>query len=174
MLISHFFLLIWIFFLPCLFPSGEECELSVSDLFRIDQRSAHDPVRSHLLLCLPPSNHRADSQASQFIILAVFWIPIGTFRPGGIRVQIILPVAAPVFEPARTYKMRSSRMIRASDSQCRSRNSPIFDPSILRHSGFWGVADEAVLITVQRKKIPLLDFFFYLDRMGRIRILIPY
>ncbi len=27
-----------------------------------------------------------------------------------------------------------------------------FDPSILRHSGFWGAADEAVLNTVHRKK----------------------
>ncbi len=31
--------------------------------------------------------------------------------------------------------MRSSRVVRASDSQCRSRNCPGFDPSILRHSG---------------------------------------
>jgi hypothetical protein len=31
--------------------------------------------------------------------------------------------------------MRSSLAVRASDCQCRSRNSPGFDPSILRHSG---------------------------------------
>ncbi len=30
--------------------------------------------------------------------------------------------------------MRSSRVVRASDRQCRSRNCPGFDPSILRHS----------------------------------------
>jgi hypothetical protein len=30
--------------------------------------------------------------------------------------------------------MRSSRVVRASDRQCRSRNCPWFDPSILRHS----------------------------------------
>ena len=41
--------------------------------------------------------------------------------------------------------MRSNRVVRASDSQCRSRNCPVFDPSILRHSGIGGVADETVL-----------------------------
>ncbi len=50
--------------------------------------------------------------------------------------------------------MRSSRMVRASGCQCRSRISPGFDPSILRHSGIWGAADpEAVLNTVHSKKI---------------------
>ncbi len=34
--------------------------------------------------------------------------------------------------------------------QCR--NSPGFDPSILRHSGIWGAADEAVLNCVHEKK----------------------
>jgi hypothetical protein len=52
------------------------------------------------------------------------------------------------------YGMRSSRVVRASDCQCRSRNSPGFDPCILRHSGFWGAADEAVFNTVHRKKNP--------------------
>ncbi len=47
--------------------------------------------------------------------------------------------------------MRSSRVVRASDSQCRSRNCPGFDPSILRHSGIWGAADEAVLNIVNKK-----------------------
>ncbi len=32
-----------------------------------------------------------------------------------------------------------------SDSRCRSRNCPRFDPSILRHSGISGAADETVL-----------------------------
>jgi hypothetical protein len=45
--------------------------------------------------------------------------------------------------------MRSSRVIRASGCQCRSRNYPGFDPSILRHSGIWGAAKEAVLNIVQ-------------------------
>jgi hypothetical protein len=48
--------------------------------------------------------------------------------------------------------MRSSLVVRASDCQCRSRNSPGFDPGILRHSGIWGAADEAVLNTVHRSK----------------------
>jgi hypothetical protein len=40
--------------------------------------------------------------------------------------------------------MRSSRVVRASDCQCQSRNSPEA-PSILRHNGMWGAAEEAVL-----------------------------
>jgi len=34
--------------------------------------------------------------------------------------------------------IRFSWVVRASDCQCRSRNSPGLDPSILRHSGIWG------------------------------------
>ncbi len=56
--------------------------------------------------------------------------------------------------------MRFIQVVRASDYQCRSRNSPGFDPSILRNSGIGGAADEAVLKTVRRRKkiqkIPLL------------------
>jgi hypothetical protein len=48
--------------------------------------------------------------------------------------------------------MRSSRVVRASDCQCRRRNSPGFDPSFLPHSGILGAADESVLNTVHRKK----------------------
>ncbi len=48
-------------------------------------------------------------------------------------------------------------VVRASDSQWRSRNCPGFDPSILRHSGIWGAADEAFLNKVQKnpKRMPL-------------------
>jgi hypothetical protein len=35
-----------------------------------------------------------------------------------------------------------SRVVRASDSQCRSRNCPGFDTNIHQHSGIWGAADE--------------------------------
>jgi hypothetical protein len=42
----------------------------------------------------------------------------------------------------------SSRVVRASGCQCQSRNSPEFDPSILRHSGILGVEDEAALNNV--------------------------
>ncbi len=45
-----------------------------------------------------------------------------------------------------------SLVVRAFDCQCRSRNSPGFDPSIFRHSGIWGAADKAVLNTVHRRK----------------------
>ena len=41
--------------------------------------------------------------------------------------------------------MRSSLVVRASDCQCTSCNGPGFDPSICRHSGIWGAADEALL-----------------------------
>jgi hypothetical protein len=58
--------------------------------------------------------------------------------------------------------MRSNRLVRVSNCQCRSRNSPAFDLSLLRHSGIWGAADEAVLNTVHRKKkikkIPLFNY----------------
>ncbi len=47
--------------------------------------------------------------------------------------------------------MKSSRVVRASDSQCRSRNCSGFDPSILRHSGIRGAVDEAVLNIVHKK-----------------------
>ncbi len=49
-------------------------------------------------------------------------------------------------------RMRSSLVVRASDCQCTSSNGPRFDPSIRRHSGIWGAADEAVLDTVRKKK----------------------
>ncbi len=53
-------------------------------------------------------------------------------------------------------RMRSSLVVRAFDCQCTSCNGPGFDPSIRRHSGIWGAADEAVLNTVWKKikKIP--------------------
>ncbi len=44
--------------------------------------------------------------------------------------------------------MRSSRVVRAFDCKCQSR----FDPSMLRRSGIWGAADEAVLNNVHKKK----------------------
>ncbi len=41
--------------------------------------------------------------------------------------------------------LMSSRVVRASGCQCQIRNCPWFDPSIHRHSGIWGEADEVVL-----------------------------
>ncbi len=40
---------------------------------------------------------------------------------------------------------RYSCVVRTFDCQCKSRNSPGFYPSILRHSRIWGAADKAVL-----------------------------
>ncbi len=53
-------------------------------------------------------------------------------------------------------RMRTSLVVRASDCQCTSCNGPGFDPSIRRHSGIWGAADEAVLniVWTKRKKSP--------------------
>jgi hypothetical protein len=48
--------------------------------------------------------------------------------------------------------MRSSLVVTASDCQCTGCNGPGFDPSIRRHSGIWGAADEAVLNIVRTKK----------------------
>jgi hypothetical protein len=50
--------------------------------------------------------------------------------------------------------MRSSRVGRASYCQCQSRNSPGFDPSILRHNEIRGAADEAVSNNVHNRKNP--------------------
>jgi hypothetical protein len=57
-----------------------------------------------------------------------------------------------------------------SDCQCQNTG---FDPSILRHSGIWGAADEAVLNKVHKKpkKIPLfksLHLKSYLQRNRQI------
>jgi hypothetical protein len=46
--------------------------------------------------------------------------------------------------------IRSIRVVRTSDWKCYSRKSPGLDPSILRHSGILGTADEAVLNNVHK------------------------
>ncbi len=43
------------------------------------------------------------------------------------------------------YRMRFRRLVRVSDGQCQRRNSPRFNPSILRHRVILGAADEAGL-----------------------------
>ncbi len=58
-------------------------------------------------------------------------------------------------------KMRCSRVVRASDCQCRSRNSPRLDLSILRHSGIWGAADEAVWIQYIKKMKNKCNFLLF-------------
>ncbi len=66
--------------------------------------------------------------------------------------------------------MRSSQVFRESGCQCPSRNSPGFDPSILRHSGILGASDEAVLNNVhkKRKKKKILLLIFYVVFIGVI------
>ncbi len=59
--------------------------------------------------------------------------------------------------------IRSSRMVRASDCHCRSRNSPGFDPSILRiwnlRCGRWSSVEYSTVPTRKKiQKIPLLYF----------------
>ncbi len=56
--------------------------------------------------------------------------------------------------------MRSSQVVTASDCQCISCNGPGFDPSIRRHSGIWGAADEAVLNIVRKKKNPPKKYIY--------------
>ncbi len=49
-----------------------------------------------------------------------------------------------IFYKCEGELMRYSLVVRTSDCQCTSCNGPGFDPSIRRHSGVWGAADEAV------------------------------
>ncbi len=46
------------------------------------------------------------------------------------------------------------RASKASSCQCQSHNSHGVNPSILRHSVFWGAADEALLNKVHKRKNP--------------------
>jgi hypothetical protein len=59
--------------------------------------------------------------------------------------------------------MRSSQVVRASDSQCQSRNNPGFHFSILHHGGISEAADEAVLYKLMKKSLnfTLLKFLNY-------------
>jgi hypothetical protein len=78
--------------------------------------------------------------------------------------KLFLPCSWVWMRSSRLW-MRSSRVVRASDCQCRGRNSSGFVPSILRHSGTWGAAVEAVLNTVHKKiqnKIPLFKYFIFI------------
>ncbi len=72
---------------------------------------------------------------SLFVILTISWSWLGP--------HILVDRVAKCWACCALW-MTSSRVVWASDSQCRSSNCPGFDPSILRHSGIWGAADEAV------------------------------
>ncbi len=62
--------------------------------------------------------------------------------------------------------MISSLVVKASDCQCTSCNGPGFDPSIRRHSGIGGAADEAVLNIVRKKIKNLLPPQKKISRMS--------
>ncbi len=76
-------------------------------------------------------------------VIPAYVVPVITAIPGQYNIAFILYM-----------RMRSSLVFRASDCQCTSCNGPGFDPSIRRHSDFWGAADEAVLNTVRKKSPP--------------------
>jgi len=50
--------------------------------------------------------------------------------------------------------MRSCRVVRASDFQCQSRNSPGFNPRIRRQCGIWAAVDEEVVLNKVHTKSP--------------------
>jgi len=66
--------------------------------------------------------------------------------------------------------MRSIRVVTASDCLCQSRNSPGFDPSILRHSRIRAAADEALLNKVHKIKIRRSLPVRYEQRIGRSKL----
>ncbi len=69
--------------------------------------------------------------------------------------------------------MRSSRVVRASDSQCRGRSYHGFDPSIsLRHSRISVAADESVYIAWSTKKQVFTEVFMKPCFRHHARILI--
>ncbi len=97
--------------------------------------------------------------------ICVWWCWTLAEKKSKIRTQVRICVITPqIRNTASCVKcyVRSSQVVRASDCQYRSPNSPGFHPSILRHSGIWGEADEAVLNKVhRRKKIQKFPLFFF-------------
>jgi hypothetical protein len=71
--------------------------------------------------------------------------PLGRWNVKDIRHKFLFRMRSSL------VRMRSRLVDRAFDCQCTSCNIPGFDPSILRHSGIWGAADEAVLNIVRKK-----------------------
>ncbi len=93
-------------------------------------------------------------------VAGLFMKNLQVFRTGRGRVLfyqelLTLPRICIVFYNVRYVSGSVSSIL----SRCQSRNCPGFDPSILRYSGIWGAADEAVLSTNQSTekyvKIPL-------------------
>jgi hypothetical protein len=93
-------------------------------------------------------------QVSQLRILTSISVP---FRPTTVQMpQLALIETKRITVHLLTQSLPVlvvTRIIKLQDCQYKSRNSPEFDPSILRHSGIWGVAGEAVLNIVHTKKL---------------------
>ncbi len=68
---------------------------------------------------------------------------------GWMRSSLVCMISSLAWARSSPVWMRSSLVVWPSDCQCRS---PGFDPRILRHTGIWRAADEAVLNKVHRKK----------------------
>jgi hypothetical protein len=87
------------------------------------------------------------------------------------RKGIICPLWVPI-SPQFHNSQQGPPLSILSDCQCTSCNGPGFDPSIRRHSGIWGAADEAVLniVRTNRKNPPkkyfILSGSFPLEECG--------
>ncbi len=92
-----------------------------------------------------PSQTTAATAARQ-VTHFLGWVLSGSAFGLRIRIRESLSVMR-----KNVIQMRSSLVVRASDCQCTSCIGPGFDPSIRRHSGIWGAADEAVLNIVRKK-----------------------
>ncbi len=66
---------------------------------------------------------------------------------------IVQPVKLQQKVSAGKRSKSSMYIISQNTENTRGRNSPGFYPRILRHSGIWGAADEAVLYNVHKRKI---------------------
>ncbi len=74
-----------------------------------------------------------------------------------------------VWTRSKLFWMRSGRVVRESDCQCQSRNSPGFDPSILWHSGIWGEQMKQLWIkygTLRKNNLQKIPRLHYLLATG--------
>ncbi len=115
---------------------------------------------SNFFLIIKRTNQQKFKKSGFSVILPVSYLPIQTqtiicIHLKGTR-NACMRLRPYICAQIWIIWMRSSLVVRASDCQCTSCNGPGFDPSIRRHSGIWGAADEAVLNIVlnKREKIP--------------------
>ncbi len=114
----------------------------------IDQNLIPPPANHQMRNSTPPANHEVRNIMQSTKILFLLQ-PITRWetahRQPITRWEISCNPPKSYSSSSQSCKRDIVAIVRASDSQCRSRNCPGFDPSILRHSGIWGAADEAVL-----------------------------